>query len=87
MDKVYAPSTLEAAWKRVAANKGAAGVDGISIARFKARASSYLAELESELRSGSYQPLPARRVHIPKGKGKTPPWGYQRLKTALCRQP
>jgi RNA-directed DNA polymerase len=75
MDKVQAPSTLEAAWKRVAANKGAAGVDGISIARFKARASSYLAELESELRSGSYQPLPARRVHIPQGKGKPRPLG------------
>ena len=36
MDKVAAPRTLEAAWKRVAANKGAAGVDGISITRFKA---------------------------------------------------
>ena len=40
MDKVTAPRTLAAAWKRVAANKGAAGVDGISIARFKARAST-----------------------------------------------
>jgi RNA-directed DNA polymerase len=85
MDKVYAPSTLEAAWKRVAANKGAAGVDGISIARFKARASSYLAELESELRSGSYQPLPARRVHIPKGKGKTRPLGISAVKDRIVQ--
>src|SRR4029450_8780575 len=46
MDTVTAPRTLAAAWKRVAANKGAAGVDGISIARCKARASHYLAELE-----------------------------------------
>ena len=75
MDKVAAPRTLEAAWKRVAANKGAAGVDGISIARFKARAAHYLAELERELRQGSYQPLPARRVHIPKGQGENPALG------------
>jgi len=52
MDKVAAPRTLAAAWKRVAANKGAAGVDGISITRFKARASRYLRELEKELREG-----------------------------------
>jgi RNA-directed DNA polymerase len=52
MDKVTAPRTLAVAWKRVAANKGAAGVDGISIARFKARASHYLAELERERREG-----------------------------------
>src|SRR5262249_2751059 len=67
MDKVCTPRTLGAAWKRVAANKGGAGVDGISIARFKAGASQSLAELEKTLREGSSQPLPARRVHIPKG--------------------
>jgi len=44
MDKVASPHTFAAAWKRVAANKGAAGVDGISIARFQARAPHYLAE-------------------------------------------
>ena len=85
MDKVYAPSTLAAAWKRVAANKGAAGVDGISIARFKAHASHYLAELERELRNGSYQPLPARRVHIPKGKGKTRPLGISAVKDRIVQ--
>ena len=34
IDKVWRPSTLEAAWQRVARNKGAAGVDGQSVARF-----------------------------------------------------
>ena len=85
MDKVVAPRTLEAAWKRVAANKGAAGVDGISIARFKARASHNLAELEEELRSGNYQPQPARRVHIPKGKGKTRPLGISAVKDRIVQ--
>jgi len=34
IDKVYSPKTLKAAWKKVAANRGAAGVDKISIKRF-----------------------------------------------------
>jgi RNA-directed DNA polymerase len=85
MDKVCAPRTLEAAWKRVAANKGAAGVDGISIARFKARASHYLMERERELREGRYQPLPARRVHIPKGQGKTRPLGISAVKDRVVQ--
>src|SRR5262245_42815276 len=85
MDKVTAPRTLAAAWKRVAANKGAAGVDGISITRFKARASHYLAELERDLRAGTYQPLPARRVHIPKGRGTTRPLGISAVKDRIVQ--
>ena len=85
MDKVCAPRTLAAAWKRVAANKGAAGVDGISITRFKARASQYLAELEKTLREGSYQPLPARRVHIPKGHGQSRPLGIAAVKDRIVQ--
>ena len=85
MDKVTAPRPLAAAWKRVAANKGAAGVDGISITRFKARASHYLAELARDLRAGRYQPLPARRVHIPKGQGKTRPLGISAVKDRIVQ--
>src|SRR5215471_21000672 len=85
MDKVASPRTLAAAWKRVAANKGAAGVDGISITRFQARASYYLAEVERELREGRYQPLPARRVHIPKGPGKTRPLGISAVKDRIVQ--
>jgi RNA-directed DNA polymerase len=85
MDKVASPRTLAAAWKRVAANKGAAGVDGISITRFQARAPYYLAEVERELRAGSYQPLPVRRVHIPKGPGKTWPLGISAVKDRIVQ--
>ena len=53
MDKVYAPATLTAAWTKVRANKGAAGVDGQSLERFAARSDDYLAELASALRSNS----------------------------------
>src|SRR4030095_6347915 len=85
MDKGTAARTVWAAWNRVAANKGAAGVDGISIARFKARASHYLAELERDLREGRYHPLPARRVHIPKGRGTTRPLGISAVKDRIVQ--
>src|SRR2546423_4527033 len=64
MDKVYAPTTLEAAWEKVWANDGAAGVDGQSIERFEARADLYLTELSTALREGNYRPQPIRRVEI-----------------------
>jgi len=84
-EKVAAPRTLEAAWKRGAANQGAAGVDGISLTRFKARASPSLRELEKEVREGRYQPLPARRVPSPKGPGKTRPLGISAVKDRIVQ--
>jgi RNA-directed DNA polymerase len=83
MDKVTAPRTLAAAWKRVAANQGAAGVDGIRITRFTARATHSLAALARDLRAGRYQPLPARRVHMPQGQGKTRPLGLAAVKDRI----
>ncbi len=66
MDKVYAPANLAAAWKRVRSNRGAAGVDGQSVALFERDAVKYLDELHRELRDGSYRPSPVRRRYIPK---------------------
>ena len=72
MDKVYASRTLWAAWQRVARNRGAAGVDRMSIKRFEANATRYLEELEVALHNGSYRPAAVRRVYIPKGKSRRP---------------
>src|SRR3954470_12603222 len=58
MDKVYAPATLQAAWTKVRANSGAAGVDGQSVERFAGQAELYLSELAQALREGSYRPQP-----------------------------
>jgi RNA-directed DNA polymerase len=66
MDKVYASANLAAAWKRVRRNRGAAGVDGQSIARFERDAVKYLDELHRELRDGTYRPSAVRRRYIPK---------------------
>jgi hypothetical protein len=75
IDKVMKPTTLQAAWHRVQANKGAAGVDGLSIGRFAAKADLYLNELGAALREGTYRPQAVKRVEIPKGDGKTRPLG------------
>ena len=73
IDKVYAPATLAAAWAKVKANGGAAGVDRQSIERFAARAEEYLAELSRALRGGD-RPAAIRRVEIPKGDGGMRPF-------------
>lgn len=85
MDKVYAPATLKAAWQKVRANGGAAGVDGQSLARFAAQEELYLAELATALRNGSYRPQPVRRVEIPKGDGKTRPLGIPTVKDRVAQ--
>jgi RNA-directed DNA polymerase len=85
IDKVYAPATLAAAWDRVEANDGAAGVDGQSIERFEAKADLYLAELSAALREGSYRPQPIRRVEIPKGDGRTRPLGIPTVKDRVVQ--
>jgi len=85
MDKVYAPDTLKAAWHRVRANGGAAGVDGQSLERFAARAELYLSELATALREGTYRPQPVKRVDIPKGDGKTRPLGIPTVKDRVVQ--
>src|SRR6266852_3113685 len=66
-DKVYRRDVLERAWGQVRANKGAAGIDGITLAAVERYGvARLLDELAAELRAGSYRPLPARRVLIPK---------------------
>jgi RNA-directed DNA polymerase len=85
MDKVFAPATLEAAWERVWANDGAAGVDRQSIERFEAQEELYLKELSTALREGSYRPQPVRRVEIPKGDGRTRPLGIPTVKDRVVQ--
>ncbi len=85
VDKVIRPSTLDAAWQRVARNKGAAGVDGQDTERFALQAERYLQELRSSLADGSYRPHPVKRVEIPKGDGKTRPLGIPVVKDRIVQ--
>jgi len=84
-DKVYAPKVLLAAWKQVAKNKGASGVDGISIKRFKRNEENYLRELHEKLKIGRYQPQAVKRVYIPKSGGKRRPLGIPVIKDRIVQ--
>lgn len=70
MDKVLAPKTLELAFRKVKANRGSAGVDGISIARFEKYLEKNLRKIHEELRAGTFQPLPIKRTWIDKPGSK-----------------
>ncbi len=86
IDKAYRSSTLEAAWLKVRANKGAAGVDKITINKFESQKVKYLKELEDELKTGTYQPKAVKRVYIPKGQGKMRPLGIPSVKDRIAQQ-
>lgn len=66
IDKVYALATLWAAWTKVHANRGAAGIDKQSTAMFARQADMHLQKLHEQLRQGTYQPQPVRRKWIDK---------------------
>jgi RNA-directed DNA polymerase len=85
MDKVYTPKTLKLAWKKVRANKGAAGVDNISIEKFEANAPRYLQELHVTLKQKSYQPKAVKRVFIPKSDGGERPLGIPTIKDRIVQ--
>lgn len=65
-DKVFAPENLQAAFQAVWRNKGAPGVDGQTVTQFEREQKEEVLRLSQELRNGSYQARPARRVWIPK---------------------
>ena len=77
-DKVARSDVLLRAWGEVRANRGAAGVDGVTIDDVEASGvGDFLDQLAEALRAGRYRPRPLRRVHIPKpGRpGKSRPLG------------
>ncbi|MFA5264884.1 MAG: group II intron reverse transcriptase/maturase, partial [Opitutaceae bacterium] len=62
---------LNLAWKKVSANKGAAGVDGLDIEATLILIREEWPRIEARLREGTYVPSPVRRVEIPKARGGT----------------
>jgi len=80
-DKVYRKDVLAFAYECCKANGGAAGVDGQTFEDIEAYGiERWLDELAQELKSRTYQPLPVRRVYIPKPDGKQRPLGVPAIR-------
>jgi RNA-directed DNA polymerase len=66
IDKVYGWNNLNTAWRRVRANKGAHGLDRVTIKSFEADLEKHLNEIQRKLKQDRFEPQPVRRVYIPK---------------------
>ena len=69
LEKVLSRENLNKAYKRVKANKGASGVDGMTVEEALPWLKERKEELLESMRSGKYKPSPVSRVEIPKDNG------------------
>ena len=86
-ERVVQRDNILKAWQRVRANKGAAGIDGMTIDEFPAWAKSgHWKRVTTELVTGQYQPLPVRRVEIDKPDGGTRQLGIPTIVDRVIQQ-
>lgn len=87
IDKVYRMANLIKASVKVCANKGAAGVDKVTVETWRAKETAHLRQLHGELYADTYHSQPVRRVYIPKpGTDKQRPLGIPALVERVCQQ-
>ena len=86
MDRIWRSDVLREAWKRVKANRGAAGVDAQTIADVeRSGVEIFLQELGDALRAGRYRPSAVRRRYIPKADGKQRPLGIPTVRDRVAQ--
>jgi len=83
---VLARENLAAAWRRVKANAGAPGCDGMTVAAFPAFCRQHWPRLRAALLAGTYRPAPVRRVFIPKPDGTERPLGVPTVLDRVIQQ-
>ena len=86
LEQILSRENMQKAWKRVKANKGNPGIDHMSVDDFPEFARSHWEGIRDSLFSGTYQPLPVKRVEIPKATGGTRPLGIPTVTDRVIQQ-
>lgn len=86
-DRIFRLDVLWRAWKEVRANKGSAGMDGITFEMIEEYGvEEYLLDIQEDLQNKQYRPKPVKRVYIPKPDGKQRPLGIPTIRDRIVQQ-
>jgi RNA-directed DNA polymerase len=86
IDKVWNWKNLNEAWKKVKKNRGAGGIDKVTIDEFERNLEQNLNEIPRLLRQDRYEPMPVNRIYIPKSDGKQRPLGIPIIRDRVVQQ-
>ncbi len=87
-DRIYRKDTIAEAWRRVRANRGAPGVDGVTfnqIEHSSAGVDGFLEEIEESLKGKQYRPQAVKRVWVPKPDGRKRPLGIPTIRDRVVQ--